>query len=63
MVPRKLGKRVVSDLNGATICVQPGTTTEANVADYFRLNRMTFKPVLIDKLDELRAALPAAATC
>jgi general L-amino acid transport system substrate-binding protein len=56
MVPRKLGKRVVSDLNGATVCVQPGTTTEANVADYFRLNKMTFKPVLLDKIDDLRKA-------
>jgi general L-amino acid transport system substrate-binding protein len=56
MVPRKLGKRVVSDLDGATVCVQPGTTTEANIADYFRLNKMTFKPVLLDKVDDLRAA-------
>ena len=56
MVPRKLGKRVVSDLNGATICIQSGTTTEANVADFFRLNKMTFKPVPIENVDELRTA-------
>jgi general L-amino acid transport system substrate-binding protein len=56
MVPRKLGKRVVKDLDGAKVCVQPGTTTEANVADYFRLNRMTFTPVLFDKIDDLRTA-------
>ncbi len=56
MVPRKLGKRVMRDLQGATVCVQPGTTTEANVADYFRANKMTFTPVLLDKLDDLRTA-------
>ena len=40
-------------LNGATVCVQPGTTTELNLADYFRANRMTFKPVVIEKLEEV----------
>src|SRR5688572_13090331 len=40
-------------LNGATVCVQPGTTTELNLADYFRTNKMTFKPVVIEKLDEV----------
>jgi general L-amino acid transport system substrate-binding protein len=40
-------------LNGATICVQPGTTTELNLADYFRANRMSFKPVVIEKLEEV----------
>jgi general L-amino acid transport system substrate-binding protein len=40
-------------LNGATVCVQPGTTTELNLSDYFRANKMTFKPVVIEKLDEV----------
>ncbi len=40
-------------LNGATICVQPGTTTELNLADYFRAHKMTFKPVVIEKLEEV----------
>jgi len=44
------------ELNGATICVQPGTTTELNLADYFRANKMNFKPVVIEKVDEIRAA-------
>jgi len=56
MVPAKSGIKSAKELNGATICVQPGTTTELNLADYFRKNRMTFKPVLIDKLDELLQA-------
>ena len=33
--------------------MQPGTTTELNLADYFRTNKMTFKPVVIEKLDEV----------
>jgi general L-amino acid transport system substrate-binding protein len=40
-------------LNGATVCVQPGTTTELNLSDYFRANSMTFKPVVIEKLEEV----------
>jgi len=53
MVPKKLNIKSAKQLNGATICVQPGTTTELNLADYFRANRMTFKPVVIDKLEEV----------
>ena len=44
----------VKDLNGATVCVQPGTSTELAVADYFRLNKLTFLPILIQDLAELR---------
>jgi general L-amino acid transport system substrate-binding protein len=44
------------ELNGATVCVQPGTTTELNLADYFRANKMQFKPVVIEKLDEVENA-------
>src|SRR5437016_6851921 len=53
MVPKKLGLKSAKELNGATICVQPGTTTELNLADYFRANRMSFKPVVIEKLEEV----------
>jgi general L-amino acid transport system substrate-binding protein len=53
MVHRKLNVKSAKQLNGATICVQPGTTTELNLADYFRSNKMTFKPVVIEKLDEV----------
>jgi general L-amino acid transport system substrate-binding protein len=56
MVSKKLGVKSAKDLNGATICVGPGTTTELNLADYFRANKMEFKPVVIEKVDELRAA-------
>src|SRR6185437_235093 len=56
MVPKKLGVKSAKELNGATICVQPGTTTELNLADYFRANKMTFKPLVIEKLDEVQNA-------
>jgi general L-amino acid transport system substrate-binding protein len=56
MVPKKLGVKSAKELNGATICVQPGTTTELNLADYFRANKMTFKPVVIEKLEETENA-------
>jgi general L-amino acid transport system substrate-binding protein len=53
MVPKKLNIKSAKQLNGATVCVQPGTTTELNLSDYFRANRMTFKPVVIEKLEEV----------
>jgi general L-amino acid transport system substrate-binding protein len=53
MVHRRLNVKSAKQLNGATVCVQPGTTTELNLSDYFRSNKMTFKPVVIEKLDEV----------
>lgn len=56
MVKRTLGVSSAKELDGATVCVQPGTTTELNLADYFRTNRMSFRPVVIESLEEIRAA-------
>jgi general L-amino acid transport system substrate-binding protein len=56
MVSKKLGVKSAKELNGATVCVQPGTTTELYLADYFRANKMNFKPVVIEKVEEVRAA-------
>jgi general L-amino acid transport system substrate-binding protein len=56
MVPKKLKVKSAKGLDGATICVQPGTTNELNLADYFRANRMKFKPVVIEKLEEVLSA-------
>jgi general L-amino acid transport system substrate-binding protein len=53
MVHRKLNVKSAKQLNGATVCVQPGTTTELNLADYFRSNKMNFKPVVIEKMEEV----------
>ena len=56
MVPKKLNVTSAKQLDGATVCVQPGTTTELSLADYFRANRMKFKPVVIEKLEEVMSA-------
>ena len=56
MVPAKLGVKGAKDLNGATICVQTGTTTELNLADYFRTHKLEFRPVTIEKYEEVTAA-------
>jgi len=53
MVHRKLNVKSAKQLNGATVCVQPGTTTELNLSDYFRANKMSFKPVVIETLPEV----------
>jgi general L-amino acid transport system substrate-binding protein len=52
MVKTSLGVKSAKELNGATVCVQTGTTTELNLADYFKNNNMTYKPVVFEKLDE-----------
>jgi general L-amino acid transport system substrate-binding protein len=56
MVPKKLGVKSAKELNGASVCVATGTTTELNLADYFRTNNMTYKPVVFEKADEVNAA-------
>ncbi|MDI1283189.1 MAG: amino acid ABC transporter substrate-binding protein [Reyranella sp.] len=56
MVPKKLGVKSAKELNGASICVLTGSTSELNIADYFRTNKMTFKPVLFEDPDQSRGA-------
>ncbi|KAB2861609.1 MAG: amino acid ABC transporter substrate-binding protein [Bauldia sp.] len=56
MVAKKLGVKSAQELNGATICVQPGTTTELNLADYFRSQKIDFKPVVIQELTDIEKA-------
>jgi general L-amino acid transport system substrate-binding protein len=53
MVPKKRNIQSAKQLSGASVCVQPGTTTELNLADYYRANKMKFKPVVIEKLEEV----------
>jgi general L-amino acid transport system substrate-binding protein len=53
MVTKKRNVKSARQLDGAAICVQPGTTTELNLADYFRASKMKFKPVVIEKLEEV----------
>ena len=54
LVKASAGVKSVKDLDGATICVQPGTSTELAIADYFRLNKLKFTPVLIQDLAEIQ---------
>jgi general L-amino acid transport system substrate-binding protein len=56
MVPKKIGVTSAKQLDGATVCVLPGTTTELNVADFFRANGMKMKPVVIENTAELNKA-------
>jgi len=56
LVPKKLKIKSAKKLDGATVCVLPGTTTELNVADYFRNNKMKMKPVVIENTAELAKA-------
>jgi len=48
MVPKALGVSSAKELNGATVCIQTGTTTELNLADFFKANNMTYTPVAIE---------------
>ncbi len=56
LVSKKLGVTSAKELDGASVCVLPGTTTELNVADYFRSNGMKMKPVVIENTAELAKA-------
>ena len=56
MVNKKLGVKSAKELNGASICVLSGSTSELNIADYFRTNKMSFMPVLFEDPDQSRAA-------
>ena len=45
MVKKDLGVKSALELDGAAVCIQQGTTTELNLADYFRANNMQYKPI------------------
>jgi general L-amino acid transport system substrate-binding protein len=48
-----------TQLSGATVCLVTGTSSELNVADYFRINRIDFTPVVFEKIEEAKAAYDA----
>jgi general L-amino acid transport system substrate-binding protein len=52
LVQKELGVKSALELDGASVCIQAGTTTELNLADYFRLNGMKFSPVVYDTADQ-----------
>lgn len=51
MVKKDLGVSSALELDGAAVCIQSGTTSELNLADYFRTKNMTFEPVVFDTTD------------
>ena len=61
MVPRALGVSSAQDLDGATVCIQTGTTTELNLADYFRVNNISYEPVPIETNAEAQQQYLAGA--
>jgi general L-amino acid transport system substrate-binding protein len=56
MIPKALGVKSAKELDGATVCVLPGTTTEQNAADFFRSNKLEWKTVTIESTAELSQA-------
>jgi len=61
MVPRDLGVSSAKELDGATVCIQTGTTTELNLADYFRVNNISYEPVPIETNAEAQQQYLAGA--
>ncbi|APX12488.1 amino acid ABC transporter substrate-binding protein [Tateyamaria omphalii] len=61
MVPKDLGVSSAKDLDGATVCIQTGTTTELNLADFFRVNGISYDPVPIETNAEAQQQYLAGA--
>ncbi len=59
LVPKKLGVKHATELDGAQVCVQPGTVNEQNLVDYFKKNKLSYHPVVIENLVELEQAFYA----
>jgi general L-amino acid transport system substrate-binding protein len=59
LAKKTLGVKSAKELSGASVCVQSGTTTELNLADYFRSHNMKFKPVTYDTADATAKAFDA----
>ncbi len=55
MIRKKLGVKSAKQLDGATVCILTGTTTELNLADFFRANKIKYEPVPIETNEEARA--------
>jgi general L-amino acid transport system substrate-binding protein len=61
MVPKSLGVSSAKELDGATVCIQTGTTTELNLADFFRSNNISYEPVPIETNAEAQQQYLAGA--
>ena len=56
LVKTASGVKAAKDMDGASICVQPGSTTELAINDFFRLHDMKFTPILIADISEIQGA-------
>ncbi len=56
MVPAKGKIKSAKQLKGATVCVQSGTTTEKNLTDFSKANKLDIKPVVFEKLEAVNGA-------
>ena len=61
IVPTALGVSSAKDLDGATVCIQTGTTTELNLADFFRNNNISYEPVPVETNAEAQQQYLAGA--
>jgi general L-amino acid transport system substrate-binding protein len=59
LVRKDLGVKSAKELAGVAVCVNTGTTSELNMADFFRANNMDYKPILFEKADDVVAAYDA----
>ena len=62
MVKKELGVGDAKELDGASICIQSGTTTELNLADWFRTRGLEYQPVVFDTADQVVGGF-AAGRC
>ncbi|SLN49890.1 amino acid ABC transporter substrate-binding protein [Oceanibacterium hippocampi] len=56
MIRKAMGVKSAKELDGASVCIQTGTTTELNLADYFRSNNMKFTSVVFETSEQIRTA-------
>lgn len=61
MVKKDLGVSSAKELDGATICIQTGTTTELNLADFFKQNNISYQPVNVADDNEAQSQYVAGA--
>ncbi len=54
MIKKSKGVKSAKELDGASVCIQTGTTTELNLADFFRANNIKYEPVPIESNEEAR---------
>ncbi len=59
MVRKDLGVKDAMELSGASVCTDTGTTTELNITDFFKSNKLDYTPVVFEKKDEVISAYDA----